>query len=110
MRVQIHTFQDYLSVIKKCNTIYNESHIISILLNKLPPSWSSFANGLRHRIDSLDLMGVYITMRIEKAYQTFSKSVDPCKGRVYLTKHSDSPKSSHSFPRDRQSSPKGKPF
>lgn len=57
---QIHTLHDSLSAKEKYDTlIYNENHIISILLNKLPSLWSSFANGLRNKIDSLNLRGVY---------------------------------------------------
>lgn len=33
MGKQIHSFKDYYNSIEKCGTIYNKSHIISILLN-----------------------------------------------------------------------------
>lgn len=107
---QIHTFQDYLSAVEKCGTVYNDSHIVSILLKKLPPSWSDFANGFTHKIDSLDRMGVYNTIIIKEANQTFIKSVDPHKDQIYSIEHSDSPKSSHSSPKNRQFFPKGKLF
>lgn len=71
IREQIQTFQDYLSAIEKFGTIYNENHIISILLNKILPSCSSFDDGLRYKIDSLNFMGVYITIRIEEENQNF---------------------------------------
>ena len=38
----IYTFQDYLNAKEKY--VYNKSPITPILLNKLPLSWTSFAN------------------------------------------------------------------
>ena len=63
---QIHTFQDHLGAIEKCIMIYNETHIIFIFLNKLSPSWTSFASAFRYKIDYLDLKGHYNTIRIEE--------------------------------------------
>lgn len=73
MGKQIHTFQDYLSVVEKSGTVCNQSYIIFILLNKLSPSWISFASTLRHKINSLNLMGVYKTIRIKEETKSFLK-------------------------------------
>lgn len=89
---------------------------MSILLNKLPSFWSGFTNGLRHMIDSLDLVGIYNTIRIVETNRFISKGVDSHKDWVYLTKHggrsnnSKSSRSSHSSDKGQQFYPKGKPF
>lgn len=93
--------------------MYNESYIGSILLNKLQPSWLGFLNEFMHKIDFLDHVGGYNTIKIEEANWIFSKGLNSHKDQVYLTNHSDSPKkskSSHSSPRGRQFPPKGKSF
>lgn len=79
---QIHTFEDHVSVIEKYGIAYNGSHIISILLNKLPPFGIGFTNALRHKIDSLDLMGVYNNIGTEEGNRLFFKGIDFHKGRA----------------------------
>ena len=67
------TFRIMIISIEMYGINHTKSLIISILLNN-PSSWTSIANTLRHKVNSLDLIGVYNTVRMRRKTESFLKS------------------------------------
>ncbi|KAG8364914.1 hypothetical protein BUALT_Bualt18G0048000 [Buddleja alternifolia] len=66
---QIHEFQDLLKPLEEGGSKFSEDYKVSCLIDKLPPSWSNFARGLRHQQGSLTLSQVFKSLRVEEQHR-----------------------------------------
>ncbi|KAK3037902.1 hypothetical protein RJ639_031793 [Escallonia herrerae] len=66
---QIHEFQDHLRAVEENGSKFSEDYKVSCLIDKLPPSWSDFAKGLRHKQGTLTLTQTFNSLRIEEKHR-----------------------------------------
>ncbi|XP_028054885.1 nitric oxide synthase-interacting protein homolog [Camellia sinensis] len=66
---QIHEFQELLRGAEKSGTIFSEDFKVSCLIDKLPPSWTKFAQSLRHKQGELTLTQTLNSLRVEEKHR-----------------------------------------
>ncbi|KAK6130973.1 hypothetical protein DH2020_035277 [Rehmannia glutinosa] len=57
--------------------ILSESFQVSSLIKKLPPSWSDFARGLKHKSEIFSLEELFVALRIEDKHHSSQQSKNP---------------------------------
>ncbi|KAL0317559.1 UNVERIFIED_CONTAM: hypothetical protein Sangu_2170200 [Sesamum angustifolium] len=80
---QIHEFQDLLRPLEESGSKFIENYKVSCLIDKLPPSWSNFARGLRHQQGVLTLTQAFKSLRIEEQHRMNVKQ-DEMKVKVNI--------------------------
>ncbi|KAG8363281.1 hypothetical protein BUALT_Bualt19G0005800 [Buddleja alternifolia] len=83
---QIHEFQDLLKPLEEGGSKFSEDYKVSCLIDKLPPSWSNFARGLRHQQGSLTLSQVFKSLRVEEQHRINVKQ-EGLKAKANLVEH-----------------------
>jgi len=98
---QLYEFQDYIRLLQSKGNQFSDDYKVSCLIDKLPPSWSTFAGELHHKQGNLTLVQALKIIRIEDQHRQNSKTKSKMKAKVNLVK--DKPKCKFM-------NPKGKKF
>ncbi|KAK3025869.1 hypothetical protein RJ639_042298 [Escallonia herrerae] len=84
---QIHEFQDHLRAVEENGSKFSEDYKVSCLIDKLPPSWSDFAKGLRHKQGTLTLTQAFNSLRIEEKHRESIKHKEVTSNQANLVKN-----------------------
>ena len=95
----LHEFQDYIRHLQSKENQFSDEYRVSCLIDKLSPSWSTFAGDLHHKEDNLTLVQVLKEIHIEYRHRQNSKNKLKMKAKVDLVED----KPNHKF-----MNPKGK--
>ena len=98
---QLHEFQNFILHLQSKGNQFFDNYKVSCLIDKLPPSWSSFTSDLRHKQGELTLVQALKAIRIEDQHRLNSKPKNEAKAKVNLVENKPKPNSMK---------PKGKNF
>ena len=87
---QLHEFQDYIRHLQSKGNPFFDDYKVSCLIDKLPPSLSTFAGDLCHKQGDLTLIQALKAFRIEDQHRQSSKIKSEMKAKVNLVE--DKPK------------------
>lgn len=83
---QIHKFQNMIQEIHRGGeTKLDENYQVTCLIDKLPPSWSLFAQSLRKTQTKLDLRSIIQSIRIEDQFRLRQIEENQLSSKVNLT-------------------------
>ncbi|KAK2971878.1 hypothetical protein RJ640_015398 [Escallonia rubra] len=92
---QIHEFQDHLRAVEENGSKFSEDYKVSCLIDKLPPSWSDFAKGLRHKQGTLTLTQAFNSLRIEEKHRESIKQKEVTSNQANLVENIITPNTPH---------------
>ncbi|KAK2971648.1 hypothetical protein RJ640_010889 [Escallonia rubra] len=92
---QIHEFQDHLRAVEENGSKFSEDYKVSCLIDKLPPSWSDFAKGLRHKQGTLTLTQAFNSLRIEEKHRESIKQKGVTSNQANLVENNITPNTPH---------------
>ena len=72
---QLHEFQDYIWHLQLKGNQFSDDYKVSCPIDKLPPSWSTFAEDLCHKQGDLTLIQALKAIRIEDQHRQLKNQV-----------------------------------
>lgn len=91
---QVHDFENIIYDMKMKEIVFPDIMLVSLLISKLPPSWSEFARSLKHKPDHFSLSDLLISLRIEDKHRLSQKESHKFnfQPKAHLVENSNKPK------------------
>nr|KYP31709.1 Retrovirus-related Pol polyprotein from transposon TNT 1-94 [Cajanus cajan] len=91
---QVHEFENIIYDMKMKEITLPDIMLVSLLISKLPPSWSEFARSLKHKPDNFTLSDLLVTLRIEDKHRISQKvsNKTPFQAKAHLVENANKPK------------------
>nr|KYP72324.1 Retrovirus-related Pol polyprotein from transposon TNT 1-94 [Cajanus cajan] len=91
---QAHEFENIIYDMKMKEITLHDIMLVSLLISKLPSSWSEFARSLKHKPDHFTLSDLLVTLQIEDKHRISQKisNKTPFQAKAHLVENANKPK------------------